>query len=144
MTDAEYAQHLIDVEAATGVDARRKKACDAINLTLGAKLLAGVTYMGKIIQTRPDAADLANITAMGARAGLVKLGIGTWPEHYSRGWICADNTRLAMPACDDGIALSQAVEDVVAPYMQHARDLKDAVGVSDSPETIDIESGWPS
>lgn len=64
-------------------------------------------------------------------------------ETFTTDWIAADNSTVTLdgPAI---IELGKALASFEAANIMFARDLKDAILVSNEPETFQIDEGWPS
>jgi len=109
---------------------------------IGAPVISG----GDMLHIALDDGSRADMTAMGATAGLAMAGLVPWPDDYARGWISLENLRIPLPSASDGYALAQAVGAYYAALRQHCRDLKDAaLAAADAAglDAIDIEAGWP-
>ncbi|MBP2301318.1 DUF4376 domain-containing protein [Azospirillum picis] len=126
---------------AANLAARQGAKVDAINVERDRRLALGVTHGGKTFGT--DVLTRTDLGGMATTAALVLAGALDWPDSYAQGWIAMDNSRLPLPAPQDGIALAAAVAGTYSAVVQHARDLMDAALQSNEPEAIDQTLGWP-
>lgn len=97
------------------------------------KLDGGLVFQGTELDT--DAAAVQNVS------GAV-LSVLLDPSFTTR-WVTADNSRITLGA-EEIKALGKAFAKHREVNIMFARDLKDSIEASETPETFDVREGWPS
>jgi hypothetical protein len=117
------------------LDERREGLCNRVDMLLDAKKASGVAHGGKVYQTAPSSiANMAGVLAS------VSAGI---PLPVGFSWRASDNTDMPMDG-DQFKSFAEAVIGHINALYRASWAIKDSIRNSDSPESIDIESGWPS
>ncbi len=116
-----------------------------VGATLNDKIAAGLLVDGLHVQI--DDGARGNLIGLVTMAGLVRDGLTTWPDGYSRGWVTAEGPRIPLPTPQDGVNLALAASAYYSALVQHAQDLVDAIAAAADTAalaTIDITAGWPA
>lgn len=122
--------------------ARRRATLLAKVNELKATILAlGAPFGGKRILV--DDASRADLSGLALTAALVEMGaLNAWPESYSQGWICLDNSRVPLPSPQDGVNLAATAASWYSVVVQFARTAKDIVLNAEDPEAAFDALDW--
>lgn len=134
-------------DPALDLDGRRGAVVARIGAKAADLIAAGAPYAsrdGSVTgRLDVDEASTGRISAMATFAGFAKDGTVAWGVPYT-GWILADNRVAPLAGWADGLGLAVQAGAYVGAVILRARAIKNVVMASDSPEGVDIESGWPS
>lgn len=118
------------------IAAKRAQIREQINAERNRREQTSFPFAGKQINSDPDSVQRITVAFNNARMAL-EAGV-----EYNLNWTCADDSELpldAMGVC--GMVQALGLYGVHLHY--YGRALKAAVNASDTPETIDILTGWP-
>lgn len=127
----------------------KDRASASVMMKRDDRIASGITFGGKVYQTRPDdreniagAAQLALMAVInGAQAGDLRWHGGD--EDFV--WIAEDNSLTPMDA-QTVMAFASAAADMKSACIFHARGLKEAIDAAADEAAVaavDIEAGWP-
>lgn len=118
------------------IQARRLVVCAAINAERDRREQSTFPYLGKRIDSYPVSVQRISVAATTAQLALAA------DVPFSIEWACADNSILALDAMGV-LGMVQALGSHGLALHMFARGLKTQAMESETPETIDILTGWP-
>lgn len=121
-----YKPELVNLET------RRSIITSRIDEVRDRKIAGGVVIKGKTFDTRPQ-------TYVRVAGAVIKA---MRDENFSTFWITQDNETV-MLSNQDILDMGDAYAEFESVNIMFARQLKDQVMESDSPEAFDINDGWP-
>jgi hypothetical protein len=127
--------------------ARREEVKRMVDVIRDLRIDSGFSHQGHDYQSRPS--DRENImgaaqSASFAIASGAETGDLRWADpNTDFVWIAADNQLVPMDPWDV-LALFQRGVQFKSAQTFYARALKDAIEISESPESIEINEGWPT
>lgn len=116
--------------------ALRVTATEAVNAERNRREQAGFLYLDRTIDSDPIAVQRITIAA-----SVAQMAIATGVP-FELEWTCADNSLLTLDARGI-VGMMQALGAYGLALHLHARALKQQIGISDDPKSIDVLSGWP-
>lgn len=115
------------------IEGRRDVMAKRVHAIREEKLRGGIEFKGNHFDTKPE--TMQRIT--GAVLSVML------DDTFTTDWITEDNKTITLNS-QDIVMLGKAFASHEGKMIMFARELKDAILLSDEPETFVIDEGWPS